>query len=322
MTVPVGVVGVGSMGSHHARIYDERSDAELVGVADADPERAREEAATRDTEPMSFEELLDAVDAVSVAVPTSDHAGIAWEALGAGVHVLVEKPFVDDTERGRRLVERADARDLVLQAGHVERFNPAVEVLPDVIDDQDVVAVDARRLGPPLDRTMDNGVVLDLMIHDIDVALSLLDADVHDVSATRAGEFPHVDASLTFEDGTVASLTASRISQRRMRQLTVTTPECLVLVDYLARSVEVYRKTLPEYVETDGDLRYRNETVVERPVVENGEPLEAELGSFLDAVRNGTPPVVSGADGIRAVELARRIRERATAASEPVVNAQ
>jgi len=322
--VRVGVVGVGSMGHHHARVYDELPEADLVGVADLDTERAREEAEARDTEALSPEELFERTDAVSVVVPTGHHATVAGKALDGDVNVLVEKPFVDDVENGRQLIQRAADRGLVLQVGHVERFNPAVDVLSDVLQGTEIVAIDAQRLGPPLDREMDNGVVLDLMIHDIDVIQSLVDAEVAAVSATRADGHPHVDASLTFDDGTIASLTASRISQQRTRRLAVTTPQSLVDVDYLTRSAEIHRRSLPEYVETDGKLRYRNESVIERPVVSNGEPLKAELESFIDAVRTGEQPAVTGEDGIEALQVARRIDERASteASASPEVSAE
>ncbi|MFC6976832.1 Gfo/Idh/MocA family oxidoreductase [Halomicroarcula sp. GCM10025709] len=312
MTVAVGVVGVGAMGRHHARIYAENPATELVGVVDQDTERAQEIATKRNTRVLSFDELLDAADAVSVATPTAYHAQIAWEALGAGVHVLVEKPFVDDPDQGRQLVERARTNDLVLQVGHVERFNPAVEVLRDVVAETDIVALDAQRVGPPLNRAIDNSVVLDLMIHDIDIALSLVDSETGSITAVRADSYPHVTANLTFESGTVATMTAGRASQRRVRTLSVTTPESVVEVDYLRRSIEVYRQSLPEYVETDGEVRYRNESVVERPVVENGEPLKAELAAFVEAIESGTEPIVTGEDGLRALAVARSIEESAT----------
>ena len=320
MTVAVGVVGVGSMGRHHARVYAENPDTKLVGVVDQDPEQAEEIARKRGTQPCSFDDLLAAADAVSIATPTAYHAELAWDALGAGVHVLVEKPFVDDPDQGRQLTERADEQGLVLQVGHVERFNPAVEVLRTVVAETEIVALDAQRVGPPLDRAIDNSVVLDLMIHDIDIALSLVDGETESISAVRAERFPHVTANLTFESGTVATMTASRASQRRVRTLSVTTPESVVEVDYLKRSVEVYRQSLPEYVETGGDVRYRNETVVERPVVENGEPLKAELAAFAEAVETGTDPVVTGEDGLRALAVARAIEGTAADTESVVTN--
>lgn len=318
MTLAVGVVGVGSMGNHHARALSELSEVELVGVTDADMSRAREVAAKWETDARSLESLLEIADAVSIATPTAYHADIAWTALGNDVHVLVEKPFVEDPDEGRLLVNRANDRNLVLQVGHIERFNPAVTVLDDILEETEIVAIDARRLGPPLDRTVDNSVVLDLMIHDIDMVLSLVDEEIESVSTTSAAGFPHVSANLQFADGPMASLTASRITHRRVRELTVTTPDFLLSVDYFSRSVKIYRQSLPEYLETDGELRYRNESVVEQPVIADGEPLKNELESFVESIQTDSPPVVDGEDGLRALELALRIEESALVEVEPV----
>lgn len=307
--LPVGVIGVGSMGAHHARIYAELPGVELVGVADNAWDRAKEVAEKYGTRACNRMTLLRAVDAVSVAVPTRVHESVVRDALEWDTHVLVEKPFVDDREIGRELLALAAARDLRVQVGHVERFNPAVAALQDVVEDMEVLAVDARRLGPPVDRDNTDSAVRDLMIHDIDVFLSLFDAEVDDVSAVGVDDEPHISASITLDNGVLGTLTASRITHRKVRELTVTGRSCLVTVDYLTQSVRIHRQSLPEYVEDDGDVRYRSESVVERPQINNGEPLRRELESFTDAVREGTTPEVTGTDGLRALELTRRIEE-------------
>ncbi|WP_418280292.1 Gfo/Idh/MocA family oxidoreductase [Halorubrum sp. DTA98] len=310
MTVPVGVLGVGSMGRHHARVYAESADADLVGVSDVDEESAADVAAAYGTRAMSTEELLDAVEAVSVAVPSRYHLPVALEALEAGVHALVEKPLATTTADAEELVAAANAAGVVLQVGHIERFNPAVRTLSEFVDDLDLIAVDARRLGPPVDggRDVGDGVVLDLMIHDIDVIRSLVGSPVVDVSAAGSPDDQYVAATLGFENDVVGSLTASRVTQRKVRELTLTARDCQVTVDYIDRSIRIHRRTRPEFLVSDGDLRYRSEQVVERPTVDNGEPLKKELGAFLDAVRNGTDPVVSGRDGVKALALAHRVR--------------
>ena len=309
----VGVVGVGAMGANHARVYDELPGAELVGVADADSERADRVATKRDTDAPDVSTLLETVDAVSVAVPTHAHADVIDECIDAGVHALVEKPFVADPEEGRSLASRARRRGVTLQVGHVERFNPVVDVLGDVVADSDVVGLEARRLGPPVDRDGNDSVVVDLMIHDIDVVTSLVDAPVVGVSAEGTREGRHATATLRFGDDTVVTLTASRLTQRKIRRLDVIADDCFVTADYLDQSVDIYRRSIPEYVRNDGDVRYRHESVVERPMVQTGEPLKRELDSFLDAVREGTDPVVTPEQGIEALELARRIDSLASA---------
>ena len=305
----VGVVGVGNMGRHHARVYSELPGAHLVGVSDADGERARSVAAEYGTDAYDRDRLLSAVDAVSVAVPTRYHAEVVTAALDAGVSVLVEKPVVTDPEEGRELRRRARETDAVVQVGHVERFNPAVESLRDVLasEDGEVLAIDARRQGPPVDRDSTDSVVMDLMIHDIDVLTSLVPDDPVEVNAVSAADGRHVVATFAFETGVAASLTASRVSQQRLRELTVSAADYQVEVDYQSQSVQIHRDSFPEYVANDGDLRYRNESLVERPMVSNGEPLKAELAAFVDCVREGSEPAVTLDHGLRAVEIAQRV---------------
>jgi len=309
--LPVGVVGVGSMGRQHARVFAELPSASLVGVSDADAERARAVADDYGATSLPIERLLSSVAAVSIAAPDRHHYDLARRALDAGVHVLVEKPFVTDVGEGRDLVDRAERADLVLQVGHVERFNPAVRTLRDVLADEDVISIEADRLGPPLDRDVSGSPVRDLMIHDIDVVCSLLDEPIRGVQATVAGEQPHVTAVLSFDSGTTARLTASRVTQQKVRTLGVTTHDARVNADYLSQSVEIHRRSVPEYVAQNGDVKYRHEGVIERPTVERGEPLHNELESFVASIREGTPPAVPGEDGLRALEIAQLIEARA-----------
>ena len=304
--VDVGVYGVGSMGAHHARAYAELRDARLVGVHDADAGRASEIADRHGTEALGGDELLSRAHAVSVAVPTAHHHEVAGRAIDRGVATLVEKPLVGSPPEGVDLIQRARRNDVTLQVGHVERFNPAVRTLADIVPDLDVIAVDARRLGPPVDREGETSVVLDLMIHDLDVALSVVDADVADVEAAAAAD-RYVAATVDFENGVVGSFRASRVTQRKVRRLQVTAAECTVEVDYIDRSIQIHRHSLPEYVESDGDLRYRHESVIERPTVGNGEPLKNQLRAFLRAVRTGDAPPVTGEDGLRALSLANDV---------------
>lgn len=314
----VGVIGVGTMGHNHARVYRELPSAELVGVSDANPERAREVADSYDTRAMDVEALLAAVDAVSIAVPTRYHYETARAAIEAGVHVLVEKPFVEHSRHGRRLIEQAHAHDVTLQVGHIERFNPAIRRLEDIVPDLDVVAIDARRLGPPVERDIDVNPVLDLMIHDIDIARSIVDSSVTGVQATKSGDDPYVSANLEFDTGVVATLTASRITQRKVRKFSITARECLVAVDYIGQSVEIHRHSLPEYIEQNGDVRFRHQNIVERPTVENDEPLKTELESFLEAAATGSKPVVTGDDGLEVLQIAEQITDASRKTDEPV----
>lgn len=303
-----GVVGVGSMGRHHARVYGELPGVELAGVADIDHGRAEAIADQYGTRPLEREALLETVDIVSIAVPTEHHYEAARAAIDRGVHLLVEKPFVTDRDQGVELVARAREAGLTLQVGHIERFNPAFRALEDILPGLDVIAVTATRLGPPLDRPVGDGVVMDLMIHDIDVLLAIVDQDVSRIDASTTHDGQYATATVTFGAGVIGSLTASRVTQQKVRRLSITAEACQVNVDYADQTVRIHRHSLPAYVEDDGDVRYRHESVIERPHVDSGEPLKLELTAFVEAVRTGEPPVVDGEDGLRAVAFADRIR--------------
>ncbi len=303
--IRAGVIGVGSMGENHARVYSELPDVELAGISDRDEAVARRVADEYGTERVEFDRLLDRCDVVTVAVPTSVHEDVVTDCLEAGVHVLVEKPIAETVEQGRAMAERARANDLVLQVGHIERFNPAVRTVTDLIDDLDVISVEAERLGPPIDRSTGD-VVSDLMVHDIDIVGSMLDAQPDTVTAMGTENGQYATATMEYDD-VVASLTASRVTQKKVRKLTVTARECLVEVDYLEQSVLIHRDSYPEYLTDDGQNRYRHESVVERPRVDNGEPLRHELEAFVEAARTGSEPVVTAEDGIEALETVQTI---------------
>ena len=311
-SIRAGVIGVGSMGKNHARVYAELSSVELVGVSDVDGDRARDIAVRHGTRAMGKDELIESADAVSIAVPTAHHYDIARECIEAGVHVLIEKPFVADPTDGRALCDLAEERDVVVQVGHVERFNPAIRAVSEILDGQEIIAVDAQRLGSPRERDIADNAVMDLMIHDIDVLLSLIGDDVTTVNALGAEENRYIDAQLRFGSGVVASLTASRVTQKKIRTLSITARECWVTVDYIDRSVEIHRHSLPEYVEGGSGMHYRHEGVVERPMVDSGEPLREELGSFIQCVRTGAEPLVTAEDGLRALRVAKKIDRLAT----------
>ncbi|WP_049914598.1 Gfo/Idh/MocA family protein [Haloterrigena salina] len=313
--IRAGVIGVGSMGENHARVYSELQDVELACVADHDEEVARRVADAYATDAVAFETVLERCDVVTVAVPTRAHYDVVSDCLNADVHVLVEKPIAETTEQGRALAELAEERGLVLQVGHIERFNPAVQTVTDLLEDLDVISVEAERLGPPLDRTALGNVVFDLMVHDLDIVASLLEDRPDSVTATGTESGQYATATLEFDD-VVASLTASRVTQKKVRTLTVTARECLVEVDYLEQSVLIHRDSYPEYLTDDGKRRYRHESVVERPRVDNGEPLRHELESFVEAARNDSEPVVTAEDGIRALEMVQTIDSLVTEETE------
>lgn len=306
-----GVIGVGSMGRHHARVYSELSDIELVGIADSDIERAEAIAAEYASGAYTQPDLLERVDMVSIAVPTQYHYTVAYECIEAGVHVLIEKPFVEDPADGRDLIEFADERGVVLQVGHIERFNPAVRTLMDIVDDLNIIAVSAERLGPPLSRAIEDTAVMDLMIHDVEILLAIVDEAVQTVHAVGNHDARYAASVLQFDSGIIGQLTASRVTQRKIRQLTISAENCWVKVDYIDQSIEIHRQSTPEFVNR-GDIRYRHANVVERLSVDQTEPLKNELASFAQAAQGEIEPLVTGDDGLRALELTQTIDEMAS----------
>jgi len=310
-----GVVGVGSMGENHARVYAELPSVDLVGITDHDDDIADRVAAAYDTEAVSLDTLLERCDVVTVAVPTHAHYETVSTCLEAGVHVLVEKPIAETVQQARELAEQAHDAGLVLQVGHIERFNPAVQTVAELIDDLDVISVAAERLGPPVDRVAPGNVIYDLMVHDVDVVGAILDERPHSVAAMGTDDGQYATATIEYDD-VVATVTASRVTQKKVRRLTVTARECLVEVDYLEQSVLIHRDSYPEYLADDGQSRYRHESVVERPRVDTGEPLRNELESFVEAARTGSDPEVTAEDGVEALKTVQLIDRLAMGPSD------
>jgi predicted dehydrogenase len=297
--IRVGVVGLGQWGQHHVRIYHHLPDVELVGVVDTAPREVG--AFSRRYQVPGYEDyraLFGKVDAVSLVVPTALHYEIAREFLNHGVHVLVEKPITTTVEQAAELVDIAQRHGLTLLVGHVERFKPAVQALREQVTEPLFVQVRRVRMWDPR-RVMDVGVVLDLMIHDLDIILTLMRAPVARVSAIGAAI--HGDdedlavAHLTLESGCLASFVASRISPVKAAELEITLPDGFVHLNYLSQQITVRR---------NGTQR--------RTVVKGEEPLRAELTHFVDCVRDGARPLVPGEHGLRALEVAQRILERMT----------
>ncbi len=306
----VGVIGVGSMGKHHARVYNKLPEANLVGVCDDDDEQAREVAQQYATEAIRQTALLERTDAVSIAVPTQYHFETAQACLDAGVATFIEKPILGSLERADAFQTAVNHADIPVQVGHIERFNPAVSKLAEIIPDLSVVSIRAQRLGPPPERTIDDSAVTDLMIHDIDVVLSLLGESPVDVHSAGVDDNRHAAALLEFESETMANLIASRKTQRKVRTLEITAEECYVELDYIDQSIEIHRNSMPEYIRENGGVRFKHESIIERPSVSNAEPLREELASFCEAAATGGEPDVTVADGIEALAVARWIELR------------
>ncbi|MDE0213515.1 MAG: Gfo/Idh/MocA family oxidoreductase [Deltaproteobacteria bacterium] len=303
--IAVGVIGVGYAGSLHAAKYAALPAAELVAVADIDERRAQEAGARYQVHAVTdFRRMLERVRCVSVAVPTQQHYPVARACLEAGVDVLVEKPITATVSDGCELVKAARRHGRVLQVGHLERFNPVVRALSSVISAPRFV--ECHRLAPFIARGTDVDVVLDLMIHDIDVISSLVHAPVAQIDATGVTvltERPDIaNARIRFEDGCVANVTASRVSMKRERKIRFFQHDAYISLDYDAKKAQVYRME----DRSRGWDGISGQTIV----TENGDALRDQIESFLESVATRGDPVVSGEDGLHALRIASAISER------------
>lgn len=316
--IPVGVIGAGNMGSHHVRTYGSLGGiCELRGIYDLDRERCEAVAKQFDTRPFaSVEELLEEVRAVSICTPSALHVEHALQVLRAGVDVLIEKPVALTVEHARALRDSVArcARQPVVQVGHIEHFNPAVREVAKLLEGERMVALELQRLSPFDGRIVDADVVQDLMLHDVHVLLALAGerepVEVHAVG--RRVRSPELDdyavATLTFADGLIGTLVASRVTEEKIRRLSATTEQSHVTVDYLRRTVERCRSTHLE-LDGGGSRTYRQESLLERVFVPIEEPLVAQLRSFLGCVRERTAPEVGLDMGIRCLSLVQAIRD-------------
>lgn len=299
------VIGVGYLGRFHAQKLKANDDVDLLAVVDADPDRAAEIAVEVGARPYTdYREVLPLVDLVSIVVPTRAHFAVAKDAFNAGCHVLVEKPVTQTVAEAQELIGLAEARGLLFQVGHLERFNPAVAALKGVL--QNPLFIESHRLAPFKTRGTDVNVVLDLMIHDIDILLSLVAYPLKTVNAVGvpvlSGEVDIANARLQFENGCVANVTASRASRETMRKMRIFQQDAYIVIDFQSRKIAIYRKQ--EGLNLIPGLP--NVAIEERSFAQ-GDPLRDEIDAFVAAVRNGTPPLVTGEDGKRALEVALQI---------------
>ena len=307
--VRVGVVGVGYLGRIHARIYAAMPEVELVGVADINATAAREVAAQHGCHAyLAANDLLGKVDAVSIVVPTPAHLETARPFLQGGVHMLMEKPLAPTYEESLELVELAERAGIVFQVGHLERFNAGIMALAERAVNPRFIEV--HRLGTFVERATDVDVVTDLMIHDIDIVLSLVKSDIRSIAANGAPVVTeHVDianARIEFENGAVANVTASRVSNKKLRRIRVFGDAHYYGLDYMDQKLEM------AYAAPDangGRPRIASETLAIQP----RPPLDTELACFIQSVRTGAPPLVNGRVGLEALRVALLVKERIAA---------
>jgi len=305
----VGVVGVGHLGQHHARFYSQMPGVKLVGVVDINEKRARE-VGQRLKVPyyMDSASLFGQVQAVSIAVPTVSHHSVAKQFLEQGIDTLIEKPIASSQQEAKDLIKTASTQGCILQIGHVERFNNGFKVLQGLVKEPKFI--ECHRLGSFVERGTDVDVVLDLMIHDIDIVLSLERSPLKQISAVGISVLsPHVDianARLQFESGCVANITASRVSTEKMRRMRVFQEDTYLALNYATQEISCYKKEKSDRLSPHG-LPY---ILKEEIFVEKGEPLQSELESFLHCVRWREKPMVSGEEGEKSLAVAWRIKEK------------
>jgi predicted dehydrogenase len=315
----IGVVGAGRLGTHHARCLQAVSDAELIGIHDVD--RSRAQSLANETASHAFSEydkLLDKVDAVVIAADTKHHYHLGMEAARQGKHLFIEKPIAATVEQGHQLIEAARARRLKLQIGHVERYNRAYRslsgfsVLPRFIE--------THRLSQFNPRGTDVAVILDLMIHDLDLILHLVNADIDTIDASGVAivsdTIDIANARLSFNNGCVANVTASRISQRKMRKMRIFSPDSYVSMDFVTGKTDIFR--LADTSETQskpgilalGEIekgQRKLNILFDSPQAEDANAIEMELMDFVHAVIHNTPEKIPGEDGLKALDLAVKI---------------
>ena len=318
--IKIGVVGVGHLGKHHARIFATIQNCHFVGVYDKIYERAKEIADLYHVKAYEkYEDMLDEVDAVDIAATTTWHYDLAKPALLKGCHVFLEKPITSTKEQAEELLKIAQERDLKIQVGHIERFNPVIMEVAGEINNP--MFIETHRLAPFTHRGSDVPVVLDLMIHDIDLILSFIDSDLKEIKATGVGILtPSIDiahARLEFENGAIANVTASRISIQRERKIRFFQKDAYIAVDFQNKKVQIIKKSPKIYTvlplllagNTDVSLEDCVDIKEIKAPEEGKDALTMELEAFVYAINNDTRPIVDGNDGKRALEVALRIME-------------
>lgn len=301
--IKTAVIGVGSLGQHHARILAGHPQSELVGIVDADPKRLAKLASQYKTGQFSnHKELAGRVQAAVVAVPTPLHFQVAKDLLEAGIHCMVEKPFTTTVEEAQELIGIAERKGILVQVGHVERFNPAVIAAQDYIHNPRFIEV--NRLGPYDPRVSHIGVVLDLMIHDLDILLTLVKDKVTSLEANGARILSkHEDIAkirLKFRNGCVADVSASRVSMEKYRKIRIFQPDSYISIDYAGKNLKIYKKK-------NDEVKSLSDIEVIKPKLKEAEMLHLELSNFLACISEGKKPLVTGEHGRDALELALEI---------------
>ena len=315
--VRIGVIGTGRMGQSHCRIFSNMRHARFVGVCDINADLGKEMARKHEVSYFrDVDSLLENVDAVSICTPTPDHYDLVLQCLERDIHVMVEKPFTETLEQAKALKEAAEAKSkLVVQVGHIEKFNPAFMELRKVLEDVTVLAMNFNRLSPFQGSNVDVDVVLDLMIHDVALIVDLFNTEPISMDAYGFSVFSntidHGTAILKYDPELLVSLTVSRVTEQKVRAISVTSKEAYIEADLLNKNISVHRRTLGDYVNhKNSGVKYRQESLIERIVVPAVEPLFLELQDFVNCVYESKTPQVTAADGYNALRLVLMLRDK------------
>lgn len=310
--VKMGLIGLGRMGQYHLNLYDEITEVELKAICDVDKDvvdRLAQKNNVKGT--CNYSELLEDVDAVTIAAPTKYHYKIAKECLEAGKHVLVEKPITTDLSQAEELFAIAEKNNVILNIGHVERFNGAVQELKNIVDNPHLI--ESRRVGPFVERMKNDSIVLDLMIHDIDIILNMVNQDVVDVKATGSAVYSDLpdfaSVELVFENNAVANIIVSRITQKKDRTMSISQEDAFINLDYTSQDINIYRKGQSQHIFGNKELKYKNEYILERLFVYKDNPLKLEIKHFIDCVRGCNERMVSVKHELMSLKIALKVDE-------------
>jgi len=321
----VGVIGLGKMGTLHARVYSTMGNVNLTAVCDVAREILKKTAAKYGATPYaSFEEMLkkESLDAVSVCVPTKFHHRIGMAVINSGVNTLIEKPIASNVKESDELIKLAKNRSVVLMVGHIERFNPAVRLARELIKSNaigKVITLSARRVGPAPPKSVGVDVILDLAVHDIDVMRYLTGKEVVKVYAESAGSLgaggkgvpDNAFIALKFKNKIIGTIETNWITPKKIRELNITGTDGVIELDYILQEVELHKAPSKTAIRNDysGFLLHYTEGITEKSIVIKKEPLEEELNYFIECVRNGKRPMSSGEDGRRALQIALQVHK-------------
>jgi len=309
----MGVIGVGHMGQYHANIVSGLQNIDFIGVFDADEARCQEIADKYNVKAFpDYSKLLKKVDAVCVAVPTNYHYKVASECMNNGVHVLLEKPITRTVKYAEKLINMAAQKNLIFQVGHIERFNGAIKQINTIMENP--LFVETRRLAPYNPRIKDVGVVLDMMIHDIDIVIGLLGYNIQSIGAVGSSVMSSYEdiatAHLLYDSGCIVDISASRVTTDKIRTLSISQKDAYIFLDYNNQAINIHRQLSSEYLLRNKEIRYSVESTVERVFIHNTNPLQQEIMHFIDCIVNGAVPLVKGENDIKTLQVAKKIIEK------------